>query len=222
MRHFLLILGVAFLALSCKETTGFEIHNGVNIAHWLSQSSARGEVRDNYFTEADVRQIAAWGFDHIRIPIDEEQMFQEDGSKDEEAFALLHRALDLCLQYRLRAVVDLHILRTHHFNADVKPLFTEEWAQEAFFECWRKLSSELSQYSTDWVAYELMHIKDKYEIGQSGMVGFDAIFKAFPRAGTKAFVVELEQASTPNILKGVRESAIYLRNLPAGDYFLVK
>ncbi len=70
--------------------------------------------------------------------------------------------------------------------------------------------------------YELMHIKDKYEIGQSGMVGFDAIFKAFPRAGTKAFVVELEQASTPNILKGVRESAIYLRNLPAGDYFLVK
>ena len=59
--------------------------------------------------------------------------------------------------------------------------------------------------------YELMHIKDRYELGQSGMVGFDAIFKAFPRAGTKAFVVELEQASTPNILKGLRESALYLR-----------
>ncbi len=61
--------------------------------------------------------------------------------------------------------------------------------------------------------YELMHIKDKYEIGQSGMVGFDAIFKAFPRAGTKGFVVELEQASTPNILRGLRESALYLRHL---------
>ena len=60
--------------------------------------------------------------------------------------------------------------------------------------------------------FELMHIKDKYELGQSGMVGFDAIFKAFSRAGTKAFVVELEQASTPNILKGLRESALYLRN----------
>ena len=59
--------------------------------------------------------------------------------------------------------------------------------------------------------YELMHIKDQHEIGQSGMVGFDAIFRAFPRAGTKAFVVELEQASTPNILKGLRESALYLR-----------
>ena len=60
--------------------------------------------------------------------------------------------------------------------------------------------------------YELIHIKDKYEIGQSGMVGFDAIFRAFPRAGTRAFVVEMEQASTPNILKGLRESALYLRN----------
>ena len=60
--------------------------------------------------------------------------------------------------------------------------------------------------------YELLHIKDKHEIGQSGMVGFDAIFRAFPRAGTKAFVVEMEQASTPNILKGLRESALYLRN----------
>ena len=60
--------------------------------------------------------------------------------------------------------------------------------------------------------FELMHIKDKYEIGQSGMVGFDAIFRHFPVAGTKAFVVEMEQASTPNILKGLRESALYLRN----------
>ena len=59
--------------------------------------------------------------------------------------------------------------------------------------------------------FELLHIKDKYELGQSGMVGFDAIFKAMPIAGTKAFVVELEQASTPNILKGLRESALYLR-----------
>ena len=59
--------------------------------------------------------------------------------------------------------------------------------------------------------FELLHIKDKYEIGQSGMVGFDAIFRNMPVAGTEAFIVELEQASTPNILKGLRESALYLR-----------
>ena len=60
--------------------------------------------------------------------------------------------------------------------------------------------------------FEVMHIKDKYELGQSGMVGFDAIFRNFAKAGVEAFVVELEQASTPNILKGLRESALYIRN----------
>ena len=60
--------------------------------------------------------------------------------------------------------------------------------------------------------FEMLHIKDKYEIGQSGMVGFEAIFNNFNIAGTKEYVVELEEASTPNILKGLRESALYLRN----------
>ena len=62
--------------------------------------------------------------------------------------------------------------------------------------------------------FELLHIKDQYEIGQSGMVGFEAIFRNFGVAGTKGYVVELEQASTPNILQGLRESALYLRNAP--------
>jgi hypothetical protein len=44
------------------------------------------------------------------------------------------------------------------------------------------------------------------------MVGFEPIFRNFAKAGTEAFVVEMEEASTPNILKGLRESALYLRN----------
>lgn len=62
--------------------------------------------------------------------------------------------------------------------------------------------------------FEVLHIKDKREIGQSGMVGFDAIFRNFDKAGTKAIVIEMEEASTPNILKGLRESALFLRNAP--------
>jgi sugar phosphate isomerase/epimerase len=58
----------------------------------------------------------------------------------------------------------------------------------------------------------MLHVKDKREVGQSGMVGFDAIFRNFDIAGTTGFVVEMEEASTPNILKGLRESALYLRN----------
>ena len=135
----------------------FTLHRGLNISHWLSQSPARGVVREYYFTEKDVEYISSEGFDHIRIPIDEEQMFLEDGQKDAEAFTLLHNALSWCRKYNLRAVVDLHILRSHYFDAAVKPLFTDAAAQESFFNCWRRISDELKSYPTGWVAYELMN-----------------------------------------------------------------
>lgn len=155
---------VSALALSgCRagageaSTDAFTIHRGLNISHWLSQSRVRGLARERYFTEKDVAYIASEGFDHLRIPVDEEQLFLENGEKDAEAFALLHDALGWCRKYGLRAVVDLHILRSHHFNAAEKPLFTDEKAQESFFECWRKISGELKGYSNGWVAYELMN-----------------------------------------------------------------
>ena len=158
MKRISIIIAVLLLAFSCRDPIDeFQISRGVNIAHWLSQSNVRGEERVAFFIEDDVRRIAGWGFDHIRIPIDEEQMFKEDGTKDEEAFELLHQALDLCGKYGLRAIVDLHILRSHHFNAAVKPLFTEKAAQEAFYNCWRQISGELKDYPTDMVAYELMN-----------------------------------------------------------------
>ena len=70
---------------------------------------------------------------------------------------LLHDAIGWCLDHDLRVVVDLHILRSHHFNNEEKPLWTEPAAQERFFELWRSLSDELQQYPTGQVAYELMN-----------------------------------------------------------------
>ena len=163
-KSFMLAVLLAILAatspLSFSETpkqNSFEVKNGVNISHWLSQSTQRGENRKAFFTRADVEFIANLGYDHIRFPIDEEQMFAENGEKETEAFALLHNALGWCDEFGLRAVVDLHILRSHHFNAAEKPLFTEAKAQEQFYDCWRKISGELKKYSVDKVAYEPMN-----------------------------------------------------------------
>lgn len=155
----IMVLLAVSLLLSCSgpKKKSFEIKNGVNISHWLSQTEQRGERRKTFFTRSDVEYIAGLGYDHIRIPIDEVQMFTEDSQKEEEAFALLHNALAWCEEFNLRAVVDLHILRSHHFNEDEKPLFTDVHAQEQFYECWRKISGELSKYPLDLVAYEPMN-----------------------------------------------------------------
>lgn len=57
--------------------------------------------------------------------------------------------------------------------------------------------------------FELLHLKDHRELGQSGMVGFDAIFNNVSKAGTKHFVVEVENY-TVEPFKSVEESINYL------------
>jgi endoglucanase len=153
-----IILLLAFVedALSAGNS-GFHISRGVNISHWLSQSRRRGQGRRAYFTEKDVAHIAGLGYDHIRLPVDEEQLWDEGGNKEEEAFRLLNNAIKWSREHNLRVVVDLHILRSHHFNAEEKPLWTDPDAQEKFFQLWKDLSSELKKYPVNRVAYELMN-----------------------------------------------------------------
>ena len=167
MKNYVFLVSL-LLSLFCQNigAKDFKINNGVNISHWLSQSYWRGEERAKYITRDDVAFLAGLGYDHLRIPVDEEQMFDENGAKDTEAFRLLHNALGWCNEFNLRAVVDLHILRSHHFNDEVKPLFTDTLAQNRFYDCWRELSGELKKYPNSFLAYELMNepVADEPEI----------------------------------------------------------
>jgi endoglucanase len=136
----------------------FQIHRGTNISHWLSQSQGRGQLRRDFFTEADVQQIAGWGMDHLRLPIDEEQMWTADGQREAEAFDLLNQALDWADKAGLRVVVDLHILRSHYFNDRGEPaLFTDPAELEKLINLWRDLSAFMRARSTDKVAYEMLN-----------------------------------------------------------------
>ena len=136
----------------------FEIHRGTNISHWLSQSQARGDERRRWFTRANVEQISRWDFDHLRLPVDEEQLWATDGSREPEGFELLLEALDWCHQAGLRVVVDLHILRSHYFNdEDVPALYTDPAEGRRFAALWGDLSSALGSLPTDLVAYELLN-----------------------------------------------------------------
>ncbi len=160
---FFLALAVIVLA-SCQPKANtksspadFKIFKGTNIAHWLSQSGRRGAERDSFFQEKDVAYIKSQGFDHIRLPIDEEQMWDENGVRHDEAFALMTNCLDWCKKYDLKVIVDLHILRSHHFNAKEKPLWTDPKEQEKFYRFWQDLSAALHLYPVSDVAYELMN-----------------------------------------------------------------
>src|SRR5690606_32252630 len=158
----LLLLTIVLSSCSSQADSGgqdavFDIKRGTNVAHWLSQSNKRGVARDTFFTAEDVKRIAALGFDHIRLPVDEEQLWKENGEKDSVAFSLLHNAIQWCEEQGLKIVVDLHILRSHHFNDTDIELWKSEEAQQRFITCWEDLSDELSSYPNDVVAYELLN-----------------------------------------------------------------
>lgn len=135
----------------------FEIKRGTNIAHWLSQSDRRGEERAKFITEKDIRYIDSAGFDHIRLPIDEVQMWDETGKRNDDAFTLLDNCLDWCQKAGLRVIVDLHILRSHHFNEKVKPLWSVPAEQDKFIALWKDLSGFLNGRPEAMVAYEPMN-----------------------------------------------------------------
>lgn len=161
MRNLVLLLCLAMLA-SCQTTTkdtpsDFVLGKGTNLAHWLSQSKARGEQRAAFITEKDIEYIASLGFQHVRLPIDEEQMWDTTGTRYPEAFALMDSCITWSIRHNLCVIVDLHILRSHHFNHAEKPLWTKPDEQEKFFDFWRDLSAALHQYPLSKVAYELMN-----------------------------------------------------------------
>ena len=161
MKNVIFILTV-ILIFSCQsqreqKSEKFEIKRGTNLAHFLSQSRKRGAEREAFVVKEDIQAIAQMGFDHVRLPIDEEQMWDEQGNRHDDAFLLMTNVLDWCAEMNVKAIVDLHILRSHHFNAEEKPLWTDPSEQEKFYDLWRDLSKSLKKYPNQMLAYELMN-----------------------------------------------------------------
>lgn len=140
--------------------SGFIIKRGINISHWLSQVYGFSK-RDVFFTKEDVRLIDSLRFDHIRLPIDEKEMWDEQGKPIAESFTYLKQALDWCMEYQIRVIVDLHIIRSFYFNAvnegHQNTLFSDKNEQEKFFSLWKTLSDSLKRFPESMVAYELLN-----------------------------------------------------------------
>ncbi|MBK8806613.1 MAG: cellulase family glycosylhydrolase [Bacteroidales bacterium] len=179
MKRILFLALIAILLSSCKEKTQaesaaadslavsvkpypqqFAAYKGVNIAHWLSQVFG-WSPRATFFTQEDVKLIKNLGFDHIRMPIDEEQLWTVDGKKIDTAFNYLKQSVEWCVANDLCIIIDLHIIRSHHFNAangeGKMTLWTDTVAQNTFLSLWDDLQTELKQFPANKLAYELMN-----------------------------------------------------------------
>ncbi|MBR2234246.1 MAG: cellulase family glycosylhydrolase, partial [Prevotella sp.] len=114
---FVALVSATMILSSCANNaeTGkvndFRIKRGTNLSHWLSQSEERGEARQLHIQEDDFARLDSLGFDFVRIPIDEEQFWDEQGNKLPEAWDLMINAINWAEKHHLRTIVDLHIIR---------------------------------------------------------------------------------------------------------------
>ena len=133
-------------------------HKGVNLGGWLSQCDYSTERLDTFITEPDFAQIAKWGFDHVRIPIDYNVIQNGDGSMKPEGLARIDAALALCDKYGLKTVLDLH--KTQGFSFDdgehEEGFFVSEEQQEKFYAIWECFAARYGALY-ERVAFELLN-----------------------------------------------------------------
>lgn len=163
MKHLRILAAIMLSVLMSAPTqaqNGFEIKRGVNVSHWLSQSQARGQARANHIKEQDMIRIKELGFDHIRLPIDEVQFWDEQGNRLDEAWQLLTNALEWCCKHDLRVIVDLHTLRSHSFvlqEGQKNALYEDPAELQKLIDMWTQLSAEIKRFPIRMVAYEFMN-----------------------------------------------------------------
>lgn len=157
-RIILFALSVLFLAgCAGNKPTEFIFAKGVNIGNWLSQSWVMGEQREKIFTDEDIQLLVDNGFDHLRLPVDETQLFNRDMTLNESTVKLMKKTIQSCIDHGLKVIFDLHTLRSFNFMDNDAPLWKSDAEQEKFVEMWRTIQGLLCEYPVTDVAYELLN-----------------------------------------------------------------
>ena len=133
-------------------------YKGVNLGGWMSQCDYSRERLDSFITEEDFAQIARWGFDHVRLPVDYNILQTPAGELLEEGFARVDRAIRLAEENGLRLVLDLHKTQGFSFDAGEHEagFFESPRYQELFYAIWEAFAERLGD-RPETVAFELLN-----------------------------------------------------------------
>lgn len=130
--------------------------HGVNLSHWL-QYSGRQPVG-----AADMRAIAAAGFDHVRIPFDPHYLGwtpgNDSGPSPLPRGRRLEEAVDMALAAGLSVIVDCHP------DSKLKAAIEGDPAmRRAFIGLWRRLAGRLADRPPRRVAFEILNEPQYYD-----------------------------------------------------------
>lgn len=136
-----------------------ELRKGVNFGGYLSQCKHSLAHYEEFISEEDVKQVAGWGFDHIRLPIDYEVFEHDDGTRHMEGVAYVDRFVDWCEAAGIDVVLDLHKAYGYDFNnagdAEKNNLFHSDALKQRFVDLWSFIAQRYG--ARPHVALELLN-----------------------------------------------------------------
>ena len=139
---------------------------GVNLGGWLSQGSLELSHISTFIKEEDIKRIKDMGCDHLRLPVDFENIFDEKTKTKNE---IGYKYIDLCInwakKYKLNVVLDLHKAPGYTFD-DLNysaGFFENKELQELFLTIWDDLSKKYASYS-DMMMFEMLNEVTSFEV----------------------------------------------------------
>jgi hypothetical protein len=139
--------------------TRFErLQRGVSITRWFwnPEGTARSEDHaSTYISDAQLAEIRAVGFGHVRLPIEPTGLFNPTNPTqfDTQLLADLDQAISRMNAHDLAVIVDLHNWDDAWFDA----LIGNPTQVSAFADMWRALARHLSTTDPDMVFLEVLN-----------------------------------------------------------------
>ncbi len=134
---------------------------GLNLGGWISQYPAYDHQHfKTFLTSSDIRRIADWGMDHVRLPVDYPLLEDDDqpGVYKESGFEYIESCLEWCQQNGLRVILDLHKAPGFAFDAlDQASLFESPAKQKRLIGLWEAITRRFSGRLEDALAFEILN-----------------------------------------------------------------
>lgn len=146
-----------------KKLIGYQ--KGVNLGGWLSQGKLDKEHLETFIAENDIAVIASWGCDHVRLPVDFENIENADGTEKAAGYVYIDNCIEWCRKNNLNVVLDLHktfgyIFDDAEYSAD---FFDNAALQDRFIKLWDRLSARYAKNS-DMMMFEMLNEVVRFDV----------------------------------------------------------
>ena len=109
------------------------------------------DYRNSYVSQADIDQIAEWGFNHVRIPFHYKQFYSESDSESPIGYAIIDTLINWCQPHNMYIILDMHCAPGAQNGGPISDsdgtarLWLEEENKELTIQIWR----EIAEYYSD-------------------------------------------------------------------------